>query len=275
MIPLHGVENGRCMCRKPSCASPGKHPIGSLVPHGLLDATLSAEQVGRWLTLAPKANFAVPTGEATFDAIDIDARHGGWASLAQLVAHNGAMPAGPVSATGGGGAHYLFAPTGLRNTVGGRRTLPAGIDFRGQGGFVVIPPSTHVSGNAYEWAITPAEVPLPTMPAWLITLINPPRAPRPMAQPVQRAGGRGYGEAALAGEVEAVRSAAEGTRNVTLYEAALKIGSLVGAGLLDAHRAVGTIVDAGLAAGLGEAEVVATVRSGFAVGLANPRQVAS
>lgn len=274
LLPLHTVVEGLCSCGNAECASPGKHPIASLVPHGLLDATNDPEVLGRWVARDPRPNFGARTGmESGFDVLDVDDRHGGWTSLARLTARHGCLPGGPVSATGGEGGHYLFAATGLGNTVGGRRTLPAGLDWRGRNGYIVIPPSVHASGTPYEWAVRPGEVPIPPAPPWLLALLDPPRPPRPIAQPVKR--GRGYGEAALAGEVEAVRMAVEGTRNATLYEAALKIGSLVAGGLLDAHRAVGAIVDAGLACGLGETEVVGTVRSGFTAGMANPRAVAS
>lgn len=50
--------------------------------------------------------------------------------------------------TGGGGRHYYykFVP-GINNTVNKEMAM----DVRGEGGFVVLPPSIHPSGNAYVW----------------------------------------------------------------------------------------------------------------------------
>lgn len=56
----------------------------------------------------------------------------------------------PISETGGGGKHYFFSYTeGLRTT-----TKIAGhseIDCRNNGGYVVLPPSKHLSGKQYKW----------------------------------------------------------------------------------------------------------------------------
>lgn len=50
--------------------------------------------------------------------------------------------------TGGGGLHgYFKYQEGVKNTVGG--DVP--IDVRGEGGFVVLPPTIHPNGKPYEW----------------------------------------------------------------------------------------------------------------------------
>jgi len=50
--------------------------------------------------------------------------------------------------TGGGGRHYYFKYTeGVNNAVNQDKA----IDIRGEGGFVVLPPTKHPSGNNYEW----------------------------------------------------------------------------------------------------------------------------
>ena len=48
------------------------------------------------------------------------------------------------------------------------------MDFRGQGGYVVAPPSPHASGRRYEW-LRPPEAGLSTAPAWLVALVTPAR----------------------------------------------------------------------------------------------------
>ena len=55
-----------------------------------------------------------------------------------------------ISKTGGGGVHlfYAYAPQGNRTRVDGRE-----LDIRGDGGYVVAPPSIHPTGTPYEWCL--------------------------------------------------------------------------------------------------------------------------
>lgn len=73
----------------------------------------------------------------------------------------------------GGGLHLYFKHPGfyVKSTValGGVE----GLDIRGDGGIVVLPPSPdHKSGRAYEWIIPPDEVPIPEVPAWVLELLE-------------------------------------------------------------------------------------------------------
>ncbi|MBZ0269101.1 bifunctional DNA primase/polymerase, partial [bacterium] len=106
--------------------------------------------------------------------LDVDPANGGEESLDALVAVNGRLPDTVVCQTGGGGAHYYFQmPSGVavRNAVeiDGR----GGLDIRGEGGFVVAPPSVHASGAAYEWELSSVlgEVAIAAAPDWLIALV--------------------------------------------------------------------------------------------------------
>ena len=104
--------------------------------------------------------------------VDVDPSHGGDDSLAALEQAHGPLPDTIKAATGGGGVHVYFAhPGGLvHNKVG----LVAGIDLRGDGGFVVAPPSVHPSGRPYAWlAPDLADDALPApMPPWLRQLVR-------------------------------------------------------------------------------------------------------
>ena len=79
VAPAHWIEpDGNCSCGKPECSSPGKHPIGALVPHGLKDATKDRDTIGRWWGQNPNANIIVPTGSASgIWVLDVDPPHGG------------------------------------------------------------------------------------------------------------------------------------------------------------------------------------------------------
>lgn len=99
-------------------------------------------------------NVAIATGPASAVwVLDIDGEQGE-RTLRQLEAEHGALPATVEAITGGGGRHLFWRwPAGaeIRNSQL-RADLP-GIDIRGDGGFVVAPPSIHPSGRAYAWSV--------------------------------------------------------------------------------------------------------------------------
>ena len=107
-------------------------------------------------------------------------------ALASLFEAAGEAPPPPTVFSGKGGQHvWLRVPDGVRtprNTQGGKkRSLAVGVDTRGDGGQVVVPPSPHVSGTVYEWAdgLPPPIAELPLAPAWLLQRIA--KRPAPMA----------------------------------------------------------------------------------------------
>jgi Bifunctional DNA primase/polymerase, N-terminal len=183
VLPIHWpVEhNGRlrCSCGSDSrgrpCASPAKHPYGKLAPNGLLSATTESGVVKHWWGyLAPGANLGVRTERLV--VIDVDPRHGGDESLRALEAEHGQLPPTWRALTGGGGEHVLFScPDGVEisNVVAEQMEDPPlgrGIDIRARGGYIVAPPSRHISGRPYAWNAGghPADIDLAPAPAWLI-----------------------------------------------------------------------------------------------------------
>ncbi len=161
--------DGRCACGKPTCGAPGKHPLGPLAPNGLHDATIDPAIIRQWWASWPDAHIAIRTGVVSgIVALDIDADKGGWESADRLEAEHGPFPPTPTVATGGGGGHLYFChPGGAVPNSAGR--IAPGIDLRGDGGYVIAPPSGHVSGTAYEWAggYAPGDVALAVPPRWL------------------------------------------------------------------------------------------------------------
>lgn len=85
-------------------------------------------------------------------------------------------------------------------------------------------------------------------------------------------GGTLYGRKALADEAARLAATPEGGRNGQLNESAFAVGQLVAAGHVDRDEAVLCIRDAALSTGLGPREVNSTFGSGFAAGLATPRE---
>ena len=148
VFPLHANDNGACSCRKPDCGSPAKHPR---TDHGLSDATKDEEQIRTWWTRWPTANVGIATGAVSgVVVLDVDPQHGGDDSMVGMREEHGDLPPTRAVRTGGGGTHFFFAHPGVevRNSQG---RLGSGLDVRGDGGYVVAPPSNHMSGCAYEW----------------------------------------------------------------------------------------------------------------------------
>ncbi len=110
VAPANWIKpDGNCSCGNTECSSPGKHPIGSLVPHGLKDATKDPETIEKWWGQYPKANIIVPTGSPSgIWALDVDPPHGGDESLTDLEAKEGALPFTLEQVTGSGGRHVVF-----------------------------------------------------------------------------------------------------------------------------------------------------------------------
>jgi hypothetical protein len=122
VVPLHFVKNGRCSCGRVRCDSPGKHPM---TEHGLKDASRNGIQHDHWWSRWPGANIGIRTGaDGGLIVIDVDPRHGGDESLAELVREHGKLPATVEALTGGGGRHLVFKPPG--GTVPNRSNMRPG-----------------------------------------------------------------------------------------------------------------------------------------------------
>jgi hypothetical protein len=124
-----------------------------------------------WFQRWPDANVAVVTGLVSgVIVLDIDVAHGGDSSLAELERRHGTLPASIEAITGGGGRHVYFAHPG--GVVHNRVALAPGVDLRGDGGYVVAPPSLHASGRRYAWRAghEPDRSTLATMPTWLLQM---------------------------------------------------------------------------------------------------------
>jgi len=150
VFPAFGIVDGSCSCGKSGCTSPGKHP---LVRSGVKEATTSADTIKQWWARHPEANIAIATGTASgLIVVDVDVSSGkpGLETLASLEAQHGPLPRSHVVRTGSGGLHiYLAAPQQtMRNSAA---KVGEAIDIRAEGGYVIAPPSRHISGNTYHW----------------------------------------------------------------------------------------------------------------------------
>ena len=182
VFPLHGIERGGCSCLSPRCKDEGKHPR---TVNGLKSATTDRDQIRRWWEMWPNSNIGIRTGtESGIWVLDIDNKKTAQVGLAQIGLGDASiqeyeretgktLPETLAVQTGSGGVHYYYElppDVPLRNREGVR---PA-VDVRGVGGYVVSPPSIHLSGHPYRWIDADLE-PAPT-PQWLVDFVLSVRA---------------------------------------------------------------------------------------------------
>jgi putative DNA primase/helicase len=151
------------------CQNPGKTPLVKNW-HQYATEVPSEARIKQWWQAWPNANVGGPTGPFWGFALDVDPRHDGDLYVG---GPEFPIPDTVTNLTGGGGTHYLFAlPEGLK--IGNRVGLFPGVDVRGLGGQIVLPPSLHVSGRRYEWeaGYEPGEHPLVPAPVWLLTALQ-------------------------------------------------------------------------------------------------------
>lgn len=132
--------------------------------HGSHDASRRRDQILAWWEVHPDANVGIVTGSANAGLIvvdlDVDSNKGidGVAELREWERKNGKLPETWRAITGRGGAHlYFMAPD--EDTRNSAQFLGC-IDIRGEGGYVVAPPSVHPNGNRYYWEDDPDDVDL-------------------------------------------------------------------------------------------------------------------
>jgi Bifunctional DNA primase/polymerase, N-terminal len=267
------AEGSGCSCRDPGCGQPAKHPLGSLVRHGVNDATCKRARVLAWWARHPQANIGLATGHR-FDVLDVDGPEGAQ-TIRELATTQGFQSSGPLVRTGGGGWHFYLAPTGLGNI---HPAELAHVDWRGRGGYVVAPPSRHASGHPYQWLPgRDLETLLAEIPAPLRARLEH-RAPQRSVGSVELAAtgadpGDRYARAALAEELARVATAPVGHRNRQLWESTRNLYNLVATGALNHREVDHALLAAAERCGLLQEEPRQTHRtlaSGRQVGLAHP-----
>jgi hypothetical protein len=173
VFPVHAIRNGKCTCGDSKCESPGKHPRTA---NGFKDASNDPVVVEQMFAKFSDANIAIATGPASACWV-LDVEAAGLLSLGHLERKHGKLPETVSANTGGGGCHYFFKYNGReiknKQKLGG---LP--IDVRGVGGYVVAPPSRHITGRLYDWVNEPGSMPFAEAPDYLIDMVTD-QAPKP------------------------------------------------------------------------------------------------
>ncbi|MBO8158846.1 DUF927 domain-containing protein [Thermosyntropha sp.] len=123
------------------------------------------EEIKEWWQKWPNANIGVVTGIVSgIIVLDVDVPEG------RKSLENKELPPTICAHTGSGGFHYIFKHPGgeIRNFT---RRLP-GLDLRGDGGYIVAPPSIHPCGEIYKWGISPDTEKPVDPPEWLLDLLD-------------------------------------------------------------------------------------------------------
>jgi len=246
------------------------------VARGFYAATANPETIKRLRRIADR-NIGIPTGSISgFWVLDIDP--GGEDKVRRLEAENGALPATRTVITPRGGRHMWFQYTGPVPSTAGR--IAPHVDTRGDGGYVVVPPS--VTARAYSWSDDPPGD-LAVCPHWLLELIRKKpfiseRAAAAIRPPTDSSAGsrtNAYGSAALNREIAALGVTAAGGRNNALNRTAFRLFQLVAGHELRKAEVFHGLIDAchrnGLIRDDGERSVRATIRSAANAGLKLPR----
>jgi len=144
------------------CRPRDKRPA---TPNGLKDATTDLDIIQAWWTKQPDNNIAIATGAASgIFVLDIDGLEAE-AALRQLEAEHGALPATVEAITARGRHIYFKRPQEpVRNSAG---KIGPHIDVRGDGGYVLCPPSIHPTGRPYCWSVDSADR-IADAPSWLL-----------------------------------------------------------------------------------------------------------
>lgn len=138
------------------------------------DASTTAEpQILQWWKKWPDAAVGLDLAKSGLIVIDAD-RHGehdGVSALGDLMASIGYEPHGvPLAATPNEGTHFFYRQPSGKQFGNGKGALPAGVDVRGHGGYVIAPGTVMQDGRLYEVFGDIAEA--PELPAWLVEKIE-------------------------------------------------------------------------------------------------------
>jgi predicted Fe-Mo cluster-binding NifX family protein len=264
------------------CARNGKRP---LCGHGCRDATSDLKQIEQWWTDWPDANIGLATGTKSGVVVyDADVKDGrpGLETLRRLeqAADVDWSKTATVKTPSGGIHKYLCHPGSRvpnRANIGRSPALPAtGLDSRGDGGYVLLPPSV-IDGCCYEWVVPFQDEGGDDNLAEYVDLAPPRERVRPSSQS-QPFSGQIHPRAgcALREECEAIRSAPEGSRNEQIFKSVAALYELEAAGDIDSHTIQSHVIEAANSyiADDGEVAFCKTFESAQKAGRSNPREPA-
>ena len=200
-------------------------------------------QITDWWTQWPDALIGHPTGMRSSSSgpwcevvIDVDIKRGayGLQTLAELEQDYGPLPETCTSRTRSGGQHrWFWTLSEIRNSAGkiGKREA-VGLDVRGEGGFVIVPPSAGYEWIGDSWMVPDGDVQLAELPdAWVNALIR--RAQKQeddaarLAWIAESERSKEHTSDVVQRLVREIATAPKGSRNDTLSRHAFTLGCIV------------------------------------------------
>ncbi len=152
----------RCSCdgeEPEKCA--GKHPIGG--PAAVVD---DAEKIQQHIDGG--GGLGIPI--RNFICIDVDPKNGGLESLDELVKILGPLPGATPRVLTGSGGYHIYLEKG-EWPKGNLNTFAPGVEIK-VNGFLVCPPSPHLSGETYKWERGPENELCPAPDEWALAFKN-------------------------------------------------------------------------------------------------------
>lgn len=151
---------------------PDKTPY---TPHGCLDAKDDIGAIQSWWKKWPDALVGVATGSASNLIVidedkDFEKDLDGYYEVSRWESDHCHLPDTVRSITGRGGYHLFFHYTG--SDIKNRAGVLDGVDVRGEGGYIIAPPSRHPNGRQYEWEIAPEDMKLADLDQTVLELIK-------------------------------------------------------------------------------------------------------
>lgn len=295
LIPCHGVAATGCLCGKSHQGSSdaGKHPA-------LLDwpsrATSEKEQLLKWFGNGSLNNVGVVCRQSGLVVIDVDPRNGGDESFLQLESLlGGAIPTTVTALTGQylvkgknvRGRHFYFKTDPNINFIKDFSRLGLkGIDIKSNG-YVMLPPSSHISGLKYEWeeGLSPFDTVIselsPQMQSIMVKGITNPTSSTSQVNfdfdQYKNVIATSSAKRELAKQVDRIKSKTfVGQRNIALNEAAFVLGQFIGGGQISVEEATEALTEAARYAFSGEdaeIEIASVLRlkgGGFEAGTSSP-----
>jgi hypothetical protein len=256
-----------------------------LVPSWAAEATKDTDRIRAWWAEHPEALVGLPMKPhdlLTFDADRHEADQDGVAHLRALCAQHEPVPPHPIVLTANGGEHHIFKQPA--NKIGNRK-LGNGLETRGykddnDGGYIIAAGSKLPDGRLWRranGAPSLLSVTLVEPPEWLADYAREKPREECCQTSLHKRTKReeSYAQKALDNLARDLAAMApESGRNDRLNIAALKLGSMVGAGWVGEATVTGRLFDACVANGLvkdtGTKAVNATIKSGLKAGLAQP-----
>ena len=171
VFPCHAIDAaGGCTCGNAKCKSPGKN---LRTAHGFKDASKDTDFITAWWQQWPAANVGIATGPVS-GIIVVDVDQGGQIMELLFGVLDHTIFSTKRSKTGGGTHYFYKYPTTAKISISASQ-LAKNIDIRGDGGYVIAPPSKHASGNNYSWISESLEL-LEFPQVWIDKLNAPPAA---------------------------------------------------------------------------------------------------